>query len=292
MKTLFNKKDSPFYKEPKHGNLIAFVVFLLALSATVIFGSSIGESSQIDSYKEAKAVTEAARYEDYNDKLIKDGFDEVGSNGKKAYVLEYMGKFSIPSSYLFNRDVNRLLAKVKPGDAVVVHVESLGGASQACANDYHAVTKLKDAGVEVYTVSDYFALSCGYKLLSSGTKAYSSPGALVGNIGSVQIFNGASKALVIGSTRLKELYAGAAPQTEEDRSMLRQGVIDSANHFKDLVLKARGDRIKESDYERAFSASPFNADEALSLGLVDELKDSWSVLLDLHKQGYDIKVVK
>ena len=50
-------------------------------------------------------------------------------------------------------------------------------------------------------------------------------------------------------------------------------MMDTFENFKGHVLKNRKDKIKIEDYDKVFNADVFTGDEALNLGLVDEIGD-------------------
>lgn len=219
-------------------------------------------------------------------------------SGTDVYVVEYHGPVSIQASEIFREKLDAIFAKAKKGDQLILDIESPGGTSIACETDFHFMKQAKQFGLKTYSVTDNLAASCGYYLASSVDYIYSSGGAMMGNIGSVFGENpnplkiAAEKVMgrplkCIGSTKTKMVFAGCA----WDDKIITDYINKSAQTFYSDVLSMRSDKIKKSDYELVFSAMPFSAREALSLGLTDEIKDKRSVYRDLYQKGANIKKV-
>jgi len=66
--------------------------------------------------------------------------------------------------------------------------------------------------------------------------------------------------------------------TEEDKEKILDYMMDTFDNFKGHVLKNRKDKIKVENYDKVFNADVFTGDEALNLGLVDEIGDLNNVM--------------
>ena len=215
-----------------------------------------------------------------------------------VYLIDYASAFSIGASEVFAEKMDSILVRAKKGDTIVINITSPGGASVACAHDTFYTGKAKAYGVKTVAVVDYLAASCGYMLASSTDEIYALPGASVGNIGSVysykdSIMDAAAKYLggtkkVMGTTRIKELMAGATPESDEDLEIMRGLALESNIEFKRTVLKGRGQKIDLLQIKEIFSGKLFSGRKALEFGLIDGFADKRTYMQLLHTQGYNI----
>ncbi len=240
-----------------------------------------------------------------NEEVVSIGFDEVDAEqDKKVFVVEYSGSYLAESSKTFRNKLLKVKTMANKGDTLIINITSNGGDAIACSNDYAIVNELEsEYGVDTVTVVDRAAHSCGYYLASAADTIYAQQGASLGNIGSAiqlpsNVIDGALRKLtgeglvVIGSTRAKELFAGAPVKTDEDREILKKYVDDNAAFFFKDIIDSRGDKIKKENYDIVFSAYPFSARRALELGMVDGLISMEELVLDYHQQGYSINRIE
>jgi serine protease SohB len=147
------------------------------------------------------------------------------------------------------------------------------------------VQRLKKADIKVTVTVDYMAASCGYMLSASADHIIVSPSAMVGNIGSVMPMPKPKKPIeMIGTTRAKELMAGATAKSAKDKAILERQAKLMVVPFYKAVFANR--KIKPQDIPMVFSAHLFPATMAKDLGLVDELLDKRSVKLRYFMTGY------
>lgn len=221
-----------------------------------------------------------------------------GESIANAFVIDYKTGFSVQSSEVFANKIDLMLMQAKKGDYLVLNISSGGGAVVSCSHDVEQVQRVERLGIKTMSIIDYQAASCGYMLAAETNFITASRGAIVGNIGSV-FKRGASpmemlekksgiKSHYIGSTRTKEILAGAPLETKADIALLRSMAMRSMNEFKDVVVKGRGSRIKESDYTEIFSAMYWSGLEALELGLVDNISNYREMIEDLQLTNHTI----
>jgi ClpP class serine protease len=219
---------------------------------------------------------------------------------KRAFVVKYHGPVTFQASELFQLKLLALSAKVGKGDLVILNVESPGGVASACTSDHKYVQDFKaTTKATVISTTDTLAASCGYYIASAADSVYSSQGAMMGNIGSVMKYGANPVETIvkrlggsthcIGSTPIKEMFAGCGINTKEQRDAMKAFIDNSAQEFFDDVSAARNGKIK--DEELAFSAMPFSGRQALALGLTDKIIDSKTFYRDLVWFGFDIQEI-
>lgn len=269
----------------------------LSIVAMVFAAFVVFEMAQHDKrafpYADAALLTAGKpELEDHSANLIETGYQHDVVNGKRVFMVKYLGEFNVASSFKFANTVHGLAPMLKTGDVVLLSIESGGGDASACMSDNDLVKRLKSTGATVVTHTNVMAASCGYMLLSSGDKALASTGATVGNVGAVRIVTGATKGLVVGTSRIKELLAGAAPTEQSDVDILRQLSMESGARFLRIITENRPGKFSKEALMEIVTAKPFSGKKAVELGLIDGLVDLNSLVIDYHKSGYSIYVVK
>ncbi len=214
------------------------------------------------------------------------------------FVIDYDTGFSIQSSEIFANKVDILLSRAKKGDYMVLNINSGGGAVVSCSHDVEQVQRVERLGIKTMSIIDYQAASCGYMLAAETNYIVASRGAIVGNIGSVFRRSASPMEIIekktgvkshfIGSTRIKEVLAGAPLESKEDIAILKSMAIRSFNEFKDVVIKGRGSRISESDYSEIFSAMYWSGLEAKKLGLVDSISNYREMIEDFQLTNHNV----
>jgi len=242
---------------------------------------------------------------DLNKQIIKEGFamGESSEDKQGVWVVDYDGMYTQQKSEDFRKKINVVTAVSKPKDILILKINSNGGDSVACATDFAMIQNIKKRfDLNVIAQVERQAHSCGYYLAASSDTILAQQGSSLGNIG-VAIsslanpINGLIKKVTgedkvtIGSTREKELFVGDSVKSEEDVRIIRKHVMTVAFNFYTDVINGRSGRLKEQNYEAAFSAYPFPARQAKALGLVDDLVGFHELLLGYHSSGHVIKQV-
>ncbi len=239
----------------------------------------------------------------YNKLLQAKGFEAVEVDKEKphVFVIEYTGGFDKVSMVKFNDNVERVWAKAKKGDKLILDIDSHGGSASSCFSMANEVDLLSDAvDMHVTATIDHAAGSCGYYLALSADDIIMAKSASVGNIGALRSYAKANKGsgvvgmivgngnevVTIGSTRIKELLAGAPVKSVADEEFHKLLLSKITNKFFDYVRNSRGDRLK--DEKVAFSALSFYYEDAVDVGLVDGSGTTRSVLIELYKSGHKI----
>lgn len=156
---------------------------------------------------------------------------------------------------------------------VVLNFDSPGGesiGSQEIANIVESFPK------PVYGVIKGICMSAAYKIASACTYLVSTVSSEVGSIGSIIVITN-SKEMMNANGVFKDIFTnnGATFKsigqdfgntTDEQKLFLQDKVDKSANKFQDTVINNR-----PSVNPIVFNAAYYSADEALALGLIDEI---------------------
>jgi len=159
--------------------------------------------------------------------------------------------------------------------AVVLRVESPGGAVAPSQEIYEAVKKLREKKPVVVSMGSV-AASGGYYISAPATRIYANPGTVTGSIGVIMEIPNVKELMdrigvkteVIKSGRHKDLASAFRGIGKEEREIL-QAVLDEVHgQFIRAVAEGRGlalDEVRKIADGRIFTGS-----QAVKLGLVDE----------------------
>ena len=134
-----------------------------------------------------------------------------------------------------------------------------------------------------YVVITDVCASGGYYIASAADKIYADKASIVGSIGVRMDGFGFVDAMEKIGVERRLLTAGEnkgfldpfRPQKEEDIKHVTALLSDIHQQFIDVVKKGRGDRLKDSP--NLFSGYIWTGEQALAMGLVDELASSSQV---------------
>lgn len=184
------------------------------------------------------------------------------------------------------------LAKKSEVKAIVLSINSPGG-SVGSVQELHALLariRTEHKKPVVAQLGDV-AASGGYYLAVACDKIVAHPGTLVGSIG--VIFNTMNveglmsklgvKQSPIKSGKMKDIGSMSRPMTEEERALL-QSVIDNA--YGQFLTAVADGRNMPVDKVRPFADGRIvTGEQAMGLGFVDELGDSWHAVQLAAKLG-------
>lgn len=192
--------------------------------------------------------------------------------------------------------------KSKEVKAIIIRINSPGGAVGPTQEIYEEIRRI-DKVKPVYASFGAIAASGGYYIGSGTRKIYSTPGAITGSIGVIMQFVDLSKlyefAKVSQTTvkggRFKDAGHPYRALTEEEKDLMK-GMIDGVHkQFMNDIMAVRKDRIKGEITEMA-QGQIFSGEEAMKLGLVDELAGLWEasrrIRTELKLKGEGFRYIK
>lgn len=160
--------------------------------------------------------------------------------------------------------------------AVVIAVDSPGGAVGASQEIYRAIEKLREKKPVVVSMGNV-AASGGYYISAPANVIYANPGTITGSIGVIiqqvdlsEILNKIGvKVNTIKSGENKDILYPTKSLTPEQKQLLEQTVMDVYDQFLDAIVKYRP--IKKEVLRTYADGRVFSGREAQKLGLVDKL---------------------
>lgn len=178
----------------------------------------------------------------------------------------------------YERLEKQFKAQVDSGvKAVVLSVDSGGGEAYGCFESANNIKNLAKANnIKLYTYVDGTAASAAYAWASIADEVIANPSARVGSIGVVVQLMNNNKMLEKAGISRSFIYAGdnKIPFDEDGefttsfKNRIQGSVNKSYKSFVEFIAKNR--TLQSSDVV-ATQAEVFDADEALSLGLIDKI---------------------
>ncbi|WP_127714857.1 signal peptide peptidase SppA [Halobacteriovorax sp. HLS] len=184
--------------------------------------------------------------------------------------------------------------------AIIMRINSPGGAVGPTQEIYEEMRRIdsgwnpedeKSKGKPVYASFGAIAASGGYYLGAGARRIYASAGTLTGSIGVIMNFTDLSKLYEFAKVKPKPMKAGkykdiGSPTRDmtAEESSLMQGMINGVHKqfMRDIEL-TRKDKLQKDIVELA-QGQIFSGEEALKLGLVDEMGSLWKAGRDIHKE--------
>jgi len=162
--------------------------------------------------------------------------------------------------------------------AVIFHVDSPGGSSLASDLIWRQVRRLQERKPVVVLMGEQ-AASGGYYVSASADHIVARPTTMTGSIGvwgGKFVVGELYDKLEIGHRELQrgaraDLYSEFRPFNEEERQQVRQEMGATYARFKRVVAQGRG--MMEEDVEEIARGRVWTGEQAVEIGLVDEMGD-------------------
>jgi protease IV len=194
--------------------------------------------------------------------------------GKRIAIVEIHGVIGNSS------DVIRQLRKYSEDSsipAVVVDIDSPGGAAASSQEIYEEINKLKDKGKKIIASMGTVGASGGYYVACAADTIVANPATLTGSIGVIFEFPVAEELLkkiglkyeVVKSGENKDIGSWARSMTDKERKSLQSIVDDTYEQFVEAVVTGRG--MNREEVIKIADGSIYTGRQAKQMGLVDEL---------------------
>ena len=203
-----------------------------------------------------------------------DGLSISGDSARKVALIEIKGPIFSSSSVI------KQLKKYSDDDsvpAVVVRIDSPGGAVVPSQEIYETMLKVRSKGKKVIVSMGSVAASGGYYIAAAADTIVASPATITGSIGVIAQLANAKELLkkiglefdVVKSGKYKDMGAFSKELTKEERELL-QGVIDDTyNQFIEAIVSQR--KLTQEEVIKLADGRIFTGRQALEYGFVDVL---------------------
>lgn len=213
----------------------------------------------------------------------------------RIFVLEFLnGDIKASAAENLKEEINTLLGVATSKDEVVVKVESPGGLVHSYGFAAAQLLRIRDAQIPLTICVDQVAASGGYLMACVAHKIIASPFALIGSIGVVAQVPNFNRLLKKFDVDYKEYTAGDYKRTV---SLLGEITPKGEEKFKEqlevthILFKSFVSRFRpKMDIAKVATGEFWYGENAISLGLIDEIKTSDEYLLAKAKDHQVVKI--
>ena len=211
-----------------------------------------------------------------------------------SYLIDFKGDMRASAFVALREEVSAILQVAKPGDAVLLRLESPGGMVNRYGLAAAQLLRLRDAKLALTVMIDSVAASGGYLMAAAGDRIVASPFALVGSIGVIAQLPNFHRWLQARAIDWEQFTAGQykrtvslfGENTEAGRAKLREELEEIHARFRTFVHERRA----QLDMDKVATGEAWLGSQALELGLVDELATSDEIIRRACQRGRVLQV--
>ena len=201
----------------------------------------------------------------------------------RLFVLDFHGSMDAREVASLREEVSAVIGVARPGDEVLLRLESGGGVVHGYGLAASQLQRLRDTDITLTVAIDKVAASGGYMMACVADKILAAPFAIVGSIGVIAQLPNFNKLLKKHDIEFEMHTAGQYKRTitmfgENDdlgREKFREELGAIHERFKGFVAEHRPDL----DIDKVTTGEHWLASQAKQLGLVDALCTSDDYLL-------------
>jgi len=214
----------------------------------------------------------------------------------RIFVLNFEGDIRATRVELLREEVTALLTLADPNrDRVVVRLESAGGLVHGYGLAASQLARIRDRGIPLTVAVDKVAASGGYMMAAVADRIQSAPFAILGSIGVVAQIPNVHRLLKKHDVDFEMLTAGKykrtltvfGENTDEGRAKFQQELNEAHTLFKQFLQRYR----PQLDMDKVATGEHWFGEQAVDLGLVDELQTSDDLLMQLADEAdlYEVR---
>ncbi|MFV0547774.1 MAG: protease SohB [Limnobaculum xujianqingii] len=205
-------------------------------------------------------------------------------NGEKEtlkpylYVLSFKGSIDAHEVESLREEVSAILAVAKPGDEVLLKLESPGGMVHGYGLAASQLDRLRKAGIRLTASVDKVAASGGYMMACVADYIVAAPFAVIGSIGVVAQLPNFHRLLKKNDIDVELHTAGEfkrtltlfGENTDQGREKFREELNETHQLFKDFVREQR----PSLDIDQVATGEHWFGIQAKEKGLIDDIGTS------------------
>ncbi len=211
-----------------------------------------------------------------------------------AFVLSFDGDIKASATEHLREEITTILSVAKPGDHVVLKLESPGGMVHGYGLAASQLLRIKNAGLYLTVCVDKIAASGGYMMACIADKIVAAPFAIIGSIGVVASVPNIYKVLKNHDVEYLEITAGEFKRTltplgeitEPKMQKFKEQIEQVHELFKSHVVGQR----KDLDLAKVATGEYWYGQQAINLKLIDELGTSDDLIMNLAKDHHVLGV--
>ena len=208
---------------------------------------------------------------------------------KRVYVLNFAGDIRASQVESLRQEITAILGAHRPGDQVIVRLDSPGGVVHGYGLAASQLQRLRDAGVRLVVAVDKIAASGGYLMACVADQIVAAPFAIIGSIGVVAQLPNLHKLLqkhdidfeVLTAGKYKRTLTVFGENTEEGRAQFLRELDQTHQLFQAVIAKYR----PQVALDEVADGRVWYGSQALDLGLIDALQTSDDLLVAAAKEA-------
>ena len=230
-----------------------------------------------------------------DDKAIQKNPKKQKKRKPKAFVLDFLGDIKASAVPSLREEVTAILDVAKKNDQIILRLDNHGGVVHEHGLAASQLARIRQKKINLVVVVDKVAASGGYLMACVANKIYAAPFAILGSIGVIAQLPNFNRLLDNYGVDFEQVTAGQykrnvtmfGKNTDEDREKLKEQLEEIHSLFKSSVNEYR----PELNLDKVATGEYWYGKRALELGLIDEIKTSDELLLEMSKK-YEIFSVK
>jgi serine protease SohB len=211
-----------------------------------------------------------------------------------SYLIDFKGDIRAAAVSGLREEISAILQVARPGDEVLLRLESPGGMVNRYGLAAAQLLRLRDAKLPLTAMVDSVAASGGYLMAAVADRIVASPFAMVGSIGVVAQMPNFHRWLQARDIDWEQFTAGKykrtvslfGENTEDGRAKLREELEEIHARFREFVKERR----PQLDMDKVATGEVWLGSQALELGLVDQLATSDDVIRAACQKGRVLQV--
>ena len=208
-------------------------------------------------------------------------------NSKRLFILNFNGDMKASQVQSLREEITAILTVARPGDTVLLKLESMGGMVHGYGLAASELLRIKDRAIPLVISVDKVAASGGYMMACVANQIIAAPFAILGSIGVVAQLPNVNQLLkkhhidyeMITAGEYKRTLTVFGQNTEEGRRKVQDEVNDTHELFKEFIRQHR----PQIDIATVATGEHWFATRALKLNLVDQLITSDDYLTRARK---------
>ncbi|MFO7581438.1 protease SohB [Guyparkeria sp.] len=215
----------------------------------------------------------------------------------RTFVLRFTGDIRASAVDALREEVSAVLRVARPGeDRVLLVLDSPGGIVPGYGLAAAQLARLRTAGIELVAVVDRVAASGGYMMAAVANRIVAAPFAIVGSIGVVAQIPNIHRLLKRNDIDVELHTAGQykrtltllGENTEAGREKFREELEQTHELFKQFLNRFR----PQLDLDKLATGEHWLGEDALKLGLIDDIATSDDLILEAVEQGDAFEIVQ
>lgn len=204
------------------------------------------------------------------------------------FLLSFKGSMDAHEVETLRKEVSAVLSVAKPGDEVLLKLESPGGVVHGYGLAASQLQRIRDKGLPLTAVVDKVAASGGYMMACVANHIVAAPFSIIGSIGVVAQIPNIHRLLKKNDIDVELHTAGQYKRTltmlgensEEGREKFRQDLDETHQLFKSFVAEMR----PNLDIDSVATGEHWYGKQALDKGLIDEISTSDALIISKMQQ--------